>query len=261
MDLAAVLAHIERNLAGDLSLRTLARRSGVSPHHFHRLFHAAVGEPPLRYVRRLRLERAAARLKLSPARVTDVALDAGYAAHEAFTRAFSGRFGVPPRRFRAARPPADPPRGFSPRIAVLPARRIACLRWVGPYDRAAAAFRRLASWAAERRVLGATMLGFYLDDQEITAATQTRCDVALVVPASVDGHGAIRVRDQPAQQCAVFEHTGGVAERRRLHEVAFRHWLPRSGHRPAGVPFEEYAVVGRGVDQRSTRIHIPLAPR
>jgi AraC family transcriptional regulator len=61
-DRVRVLEHVEANLAGDRSLKVLARGRGVSPYHFHRVFHAAVGEAPKQYLRRLRLEVAATRL-------------------------------------------------------------------------------------------------------------------------------------------------------------------------------------------------------
>src|SRR5262245_24146084 len=197
VDLAATLAYIEKNLGGDLSLEALARRAGLSPYQFYRQFRARVGEPPKRYVRRLRLERAAAWLKLSSCHVTEVALGAGYATHEAFTRAFRARFGVSPLRFRAALAKREVPAGFLPRIARFPARRVAFVRYVGPYDCAGEAFERLARWAAPRALLGGAMLAVYLDDQDITPPERTRCDVALFAGDHVGGEGEIGVRELP----------------------------------------------------------------
>jgi AraC family transcriptional regulator len=54
-----VLDHVHENLDGDLSLRALARVARFSPHHFHRIFSALVGETCHQFVRRVRLERAA----------------------------------------------------------------------------------------------------------------------------------------------------------------------------------------------------------
>src|SRR5262245_19190045 len=122
------LRRIERDLASDLSLGALARHCGASPYHFQRAFSAVVGESPKQYVRLLRLERAAVQLKHSCASVTALALDAGYRSHEAFTRAFGARFGVPPHEFRrAALAPMGPPRR-RPWLATLPSRRAAFVR-------------------------------------------------------------------------------------------------------------------------------------
>lgn len=81
-----VLGHIQLHLDDPLPLDELAGVASFSPYHFHRVFRGMVGEPVKEYVRRLRLERAAMRLHAGAA-VTEVAFEAGYESHEAFTRA------------------------------------------------------------------------------------------------------------------------------------------------------------------------------
>ena len=81
-----VLVHIQQHLDEPLELGVLARLACFSPYHFHRVFTGMVGESLKEHVRRLRLERAASRLKLGSAAVTEIALGAGYESHEAFTR-------------------------------------------------------------------------------------------------------------------------------------------------------------------------------
>ena len=78
----------------------LASRLHVSRFHFDRLVSAAAGEPPATLRRRILLERAAYRLITTDDDVLRVALDAGYASHEAFTRAFARAFGPAPSRWR-----------------------------------------------------------------------------------------------------------------------------------------------------------------
>ena len=96
-----VVDHVQRHLDDeDLAPEQLAELAGFSLHHFHRVFRGLTGESVMGFVRRLRLERAAQRLSYEPTSVTEVAFDAGYNSHEAFTRAFRARFGVPPRDYR-----------------------------------------------------------------------------------------------------------------------------------------------------------------
>jgi AraC-like DNA-binding protein len=73
----------------------------LSRFHFDRVMAAIAGEPPGRFRRRLLLERAAFRLVSTPMGVLDVAVEAGYSSHEAFTRAFARAFGRPPSVWRA----------------------------------------------------------------------------------------------------------------------------------------------------------------
>jgi AraC family transcriptional regulator len=98
-----VLVHIQTHLDEALPLDELARVAHFSPYHFHRVFRGMVGESVKEHVRRLRLERAAQRLKLGDQPVVQIALDAGYETHESFTRAFSLLFGMPPSQFRASK--------------------------------------------------------------------------------------------------------------------------------------------------------------
>ncbi|MBN2270431.1 MAG: helix-turn-helix transcriptional regulator, partial [Sedimentisphaerales bacterium] len=58
-----VLVFIQKNLDRELCLDDLAKIAHFSPYHFHRIFTGMVGESLKEHVRRLRLERAAMRLK------------------------------------------------------------------------------------------------------------------------------------------------------------------------------------------------------
>src|SRR2546421_2579745 len=99
------LVHIQQHLDHALSLEDLARVAHFSAYHFHRIFRGMVGESVKEHVRRLRLERAAHRLKHGDQPITSVAFEAGYETHEAFTRAFGAMFGTTPSRFRELRRP------------------------------------------------------------------------------------------------------------------------------------------------------------
>src|SRR5262249_50256222 len=96
-----VLAHIQKNLDGSLSLEELAAVAHFSSFHFHRIFRGLVGESVKEHVRRLRLERAAHRLRHTGQQITEIALDAGYQTLESFTRAFHRMFSQSPSEFRA----------------------------------------------------------------------------------------------------------------------------------------------------------------
>src|SRR5690349_17866311 len=92
----AVVEALDEGLDG----AALAARAMLSPFHFNRLVRAGIGEAPAAFRRRLLLERAAWHLGRG-ASVTDAALDAGYDAVEAFSRAFTRAHGVAPSRFAA----------------------------------------------------------------------------------------------------------------------------------------------------------------
>lgn len=96
-----VIDHIERNLDRSLSLEELARIAHFSPHHFHRVFGAMVGETLNRFVQRLRVERAATMLVNNPGRsITAIAIDCGFSSSATFARAFRDAFGMSATRWR-----------------------------------------------------------------------------------------------------------------------------------------------------------------
>ena len=172
-----VLLHIQQHLDETLALDELAAVAHFSPFHFHRIFRGMVGESVKEHVRRLRLERAAHRLRFTGQPVTEIAFDAGYQAHEAFTRAFQALFGESPSGFRkhhravayghapsavhyVAEGTLDgwrvPQREETPlavRIEKLLAMRVAFMRHTGPYDEVGATWGRLMIWAGSKGLL------------------------------------------------------------------------------------------------------------
>ena len=95
-----VLRYIHEHIHEPLDRETLASVAGFSIPHFHRVFTAHVGESAISYVRRLRLDRAARKLRMGAVDITEVALTAGYDSHAAFSKAFRRQFGMSPREFR-----------------------------------------------------------------------------------------------------------------------------------------------------------------
>ena len=104
---AEVLRRMQADLDSPWSLERAAAVSGYEQHHFAHLFREVVGEPPVGYHRRLRMERAAYHLARTGAPLQDVAARAGYGSPEAFSRAFRRQFGSTPGRFRRRAPEAE----------------------------------------------------------------------------------------------------------------------------------------------------------
>ena len=96
------LWYIESHLGAPLSLDEISAVAGVSRFHLVRAFAAATGFSVMRYVRARRLTEAARALARGAPDILNVALDADYGSHEAFTRAFRDHFGMTPEAVRAA---------------------------------------------------------------------------------------------------------------------------------------------------------------
>lgn len=97
------LALLHREPARAWTLPDLARASGMSRTVLAQRFQELMGESPLAYLARWRLQLAARRLLMTDRKVLQVAHDVGYESEAAFNRAFSRAFGVPPARYRRER--------------------------------------------------------------------------------------------------------------------------------------------------------------
>jgi transcriptional regulator GlxA family with amidase domain len=104
-----VRRHIVENLAGELSVETLAQRTHMSPRHFARLFRSETGVTPARYVESLRLEAARRALEDSAHPVSTVALNCGFGTPETMRRSFLRALGVSPAEYRRRFHPSGSP--------------------------------------------------------------------------------------------------------------------------------------------------------
>ncbi|MFN7978063.1 MAG: AraC family transcriptional regulator [Vicinamibacterales bacterium] len=285
-----VIAHVALHLDDALDLESLAADACLSPFHFHRVFRGMVGETPMEFVRRLRLERAAWQLATSIVPVTTVAFEAGYEAHEAFTRAFRQHFGASPSEFRATPRTRHhlaascgvhfDPRGgvvpFVPRstggsimhveIDQQPARRLATVRHIGPYNQIGRAFaelgRRLGPAMGALAMQGPAMIALYHDAPESVAPDELRSDAAVVVPDDFALPDGVVEQRLPAGRYASTLHVGPYEQ---LGDVWLRfmgEWLPASGERVAASPAVETYLNNPETTPKSewrTLLSIPLA--
>ncbi|MBQ8508823.1 MAG: helix-turn-helix transcriptional regulator [Clostridia bacterium] len=83
-----------------LTLSRLSRKLGYSEYHTSRKFREIIGMQFKDYLRRRRLAFALKEVRDSDRRILDIALDYGFASHEAFTRAFKSAYSVTPGDYR-----------------------------------------------------------------------------------------------------------------------------------------------------------------
>lgn len=87
---------LARDLEHPPTLPEIAKEVGCSPHYLSRIFSQETGTTISRYLRDLRLDRAAAILKQGKSNVTEAAMEVGYSSLSHFSKAFAERFGVCP---------------------------------------------------------------------------------------------------------------------------------------------------------------------
>jgi AraC family transcriptional regulator len=252
-----VLRAIQERLDESLGLETLAALAALSPYHFHRVFRGMLGEPLAAHVRRIRLERAAHRLRHHRCRVVEVAFEAGYDSHEAFSRAFRAAYGETPSRFRRCRErplhlPAPSGVHYHPEAEVrdfrtlnqsntmnvtiedFPPTKVACARHLGPYERCGEAWDRICQWMGKEGYLGpgCRFLGVSYDDPETTPPEQIRYDACVTVEAdfSPPAGGGLEVRTVGGGLYARATHFGPYANFNQTYSALMGQWIPRHGY-------------------------------
>ncbi len=237
-----VMVHIQSHLDEELDLDELASIACFSPHHFHRIFRGLVGETLADHIRRLRLERAAQRLKSTGRPVTDIAFEAGYEAHEAFTRAFRTRFGASPTGYRDAHPAPESSGPIEVRVERFAPMRVAFVRHVGPFKDVGSAWGTVMGWAGMRGMFGAhtRAIGIIHDDPDITAPEKLRYDAAVTIVRDVTPEGVIGVQEIAAGEYAMAQHRGPYDRISETYARICGEWLPASGRELAAMPALEF---------------------
>ena len=252
-----VQMYIQQNLDRDLPLEELAKESYFSEYHFHRIFRAVVGEPLKEYIRRLRLERAASHLKHTSNSIIQIAFDAGYQTHEAFTRAFKATFGCSPSGFRSGNGmvvqhqsdinnrECSPDKGDTPMkvdIKNIEQMRVAFVRHVGPYDQVGKAWDRLCMHLGKAGHLGAgsQFIGICYDDPDVTAPEKIRYDACITVDESFEPEGDVAVQTIGGGEYAVTTHFGPYNTLGQTYQKLFGQWLLQSDHELRSQPCMEF---------------------
>jgi len=102
--LMRVLACIDANIGGPITLANLAAAAGLSRMYFARQFRAATGIRPHEYVLRRRIERAQQLLTATSDALVDIALSVGFQTQAHFTTVFKRIVGNTPRQWRRGQP-------------------------------------------------------------------------------------------------------------------------------------------------------------
>jgi AraC family transcriptional regulator len=254
-----VLDHVDRHLDGDLDLETLSRVAAFSKFHFHRQFRATFGLSIHRYVQLTRMKRASRQLAWNnDESVTDIAMDAGYDAPDAFARAFRQRFRQSPSSFRkspdwapwfAAFGPLDSARNmlmqiiFTPEdvtISDVPPMPVAIMEHRGDRATLGTTIERFKTWCKAANLPPETgRSSFMVFRSERCPANPADYSMDLCVgtdrPVEPNAEG-MKAGVIPGGRCAVLRYPGNTNNLEPAALYLYRDWLPDSGEEARDFP-------------------------
>jgi AraC-like DNA-binding protein len=97
---ARALSLLHARVANEWTVDDLGREVGLSRSALAERFTRLIGEPPMRYLARWRIQVAAHQLRNSDLPLARIAEQVGYESEAAFNRAFKRSFGMPPATWR-----------------------------------------------------------------------------------------------------------------------------------------------------------------
>lgn len=253
-----VLDYMDRHLDSDLDLETVSGVAAFSKFHFHRQFTATFGVSVHRYVQLARMKRASCRLAYTDGQsVTDIAMEAGYDAPDAFARAFRQRLGQSPTSFRkspdweswrVAFGPLDNARNiFMQRtftaddvtIRDVPATPVAIMEHRGAPATLGATIQRFIAWRKAAGLPPKTNPTFNVWRSERRPASPADYSVDLCVgtdqPIEPNGE-QIKAGEIPGGRCAVLRVVGNTDNLEPAALYLYRDWLPASGEEARDFP-------------------------
>ena len=252
------LKHIDRNLDDALDLDAVSRIAAFSKFHFHRQFVAVFGMTVHRYVQLARMKRASYQLLYRDAEsITEIAMQAGYEAPDAFSRAFRQRFGQSPSAFRAS-PDWHPwlaamgaldnarnqlmNRTFSQDEVVIrevPTTQVAIFEHRGDPATLGASIQRFIAWRKAAGLPPRTNPTFNIWHSERFPASPADYAVDLCVGTDkpFQPHGEqIKAGQIPGGRCAVLRVIGDTENLEPAATFLYREWLPASGEETRDFP-------------------------
>ena len=100
----AVIGLMDEDIARSLPVANMARLVNLSSDRFNKLFRSETGLPPARYLRSLRMRRAALLLSSTFLSVKEVTARVGFNDESHFVRDFKKAYGRTPTEYRKERP-------------------------------------------------------------------------------------------------------------------------------------------------------------
>ena len=246
-----LLDYIDKKFKEDITIETVEEVCHYSYRNINRIFLALHHETIGKYIKRIRLEKAAQYLKYADSSISDIALRVGFGDVAAFSKAFKNKFHCSPSAFRdsslATREltrqtlgafPDRSPEEVPFEIEILPDFDMLYLAHRGAYEDIPAikkAWEQFSDYLRQGQLLtGDTIfLAEILDDNEISEDINCRYHTAIVLekPLLDTPEGLFRTKRVKRQKYAKFLHRGTHESCLATYDKIYAHWM-------SGIPLE-----------------------
>ncbi len=227
----------------EIRLEDVARYCHFSKYHFCRLFKALTGESVYGFIKRVRLEESAFRLKVEQGRsITEIGADIGYSASN-YSSAFRQHYHMAPVTFRRRIRQESMAHPFfhqedwqvesfedcSRKIQVeqVPDRRVIYERHFGSYEELSRDWGRFMQKHQAQITEETCFIEKTYDDPSVTEAERCLCDICMSVG---EGYPPEDTSIIQGGRCAVYHFKGHAKHIYAAYQTLFLVWLPRTSY-------------------------------
>jgi AraC family transcriptional regulator len=239
-----LMAYINDHFKEDINIQRIEEICHYSYRNINRIFQAIHGETIGKYIKRIRLEKAAEYLKYSSSKIVDIAFEIGFEDIASFSKAFKNKYNSSPSAFRKrckalhyltketllAEQAERTKLSFE--IEYLPDFEILYLEHKGAYDNLTPlhkmwdlffTYLKKNNLYSEKSII----LGECLDDDEISDAIHCRYNLALILdrPLSFTLDGFFQTKIHQRQKYAKFIHKGSYETCPETYQKIYAFWM------------------------------------
>lgn len=276
-----LLSYIDEHFKEDINIEKIETVSFYSYRNINRIFEALHNETIGKYIKRLRLEKAAQYLMYSDTGISEIAYEVGFEDRAAFSKAFKSKYGNSPSVFRTQNEQlleatkqsllldqgsAREPLKFE--IAYLPEFESLFLEYRGSFEDLKAidaSWDELIRYCTKKALLSENSIIFteIVDDADISDALNFRYHFGLILeqPLSFAPEGFFRKKLHKRQKYVKFIHKGSDKSSIELYKKIYAFWMLDINLELVDLPtLEFYSNYDEHLpeDELITEIYIPV---
>lgn len=276
-----LLTFLNEHFKEAVNIEKVEEVSHYSYRNINRIFQALHHETIGKFIKRMRLEKAAQYLKYSNETITDIAFEVGFEDIASFSKAFKKKYACTPSAFRSSSmvtaditrkllyPQNDSVRPAIPHtIEFLPDFEFISLSYKGAYENLSAienVWGQLFKYADAKDLLSHNTIYFtqILDDEEITDSIHCRIVLGIILEQKLpfEPEGLFEVRIHKRQRYAKFIHRGSHESSTDTYTKIYASWLIDIKLELADLPTLEFHPNDNGntpPEELITEIYIPI---
>ncbi|WP_108808190.1 AraC family transcriptional regulator [Aquimarina spinulae] len=277
----SLLDFLDKKFKEDITINDIEEVSYYSYRNINRIFLALHHETIGKYIKRIKLEKAAQYIKYSDTTISDIAFFLGYSDIAAFSKAFKNQFNCSPSQFRETQElkrqlfqKTIEPQKVSQQspitfeIEELPSFDFLYITYQGTFDDIDSIkeiWKQLIAYASKNNVFDndTICMAEILDDNDITDSVYCRYNAGIIIesPLKFEVEGLFRTKTITPQKYAKFLHKGSYEHSIVTYDYIYSHWMTDIQLELVDKPTLEFFLNDEAdtpQDELLTEIYIPI---